>query len=285
MLFFHQFVGDLSETVFKIAAEFRTGEQQTHIEAVDGKIVDRIRHVVLRDPEREPVCDRRLSDARVSDVKRIVFRAAAQDLDRAVDFIRPPDERIDFALFCLRRQIDAKFFERRRFCSAWIFMARIVSRLHAGHEFLLPIAAVQKKLIFIRQLLGADRFDETELVDAAHTQRIRTIIAFFFRHADEHVGDVEYLPVARRAVEHGAIHHFLKALRFNGFGDLPVSLHCGHGYVFFYVFVYIIANSRHIRAARFEQIAYRIERERRTEQMLRRKKFVSCVFRIGKRNR
>ena len=47
--------------------------------------------------------------------------------------------------------------------------------------------------------------------------------------------------------------------------ELPVSLHRRHRHVFFNVFVYIIANRRHVRAARFEQTAHRIEGERGAE--------------------
>ena len=137
--------------------------------------------------------------------------------------------------------------------------------MHTRHEFLLRIAGIGKKLIFIGKFRFSDRFDKTERIDAAHAQRIRTVIAFFFRHTDKHIGDIENLFVARRAVKHGAVHHFLKTLRFDGFGALPVPLHCGHGHVFFDVFVDVITDRRDVRTARFEQIAYRIEGERGAE--------------------
>jgi hypothetical protein len=55
------------------------------------------RHFVLDDLAREAFGDGRLADAGIAHEQRIVLLAAAQNLDRALDFGVAADQRIDFS--------------------------------------------------------------------------------------------------------------------------------------------------------------------------------------------
>jgi hypothetical protein len=56
--------------------------------------------------------DRRLADAGIADIERVVLRAAAQHLDGAVDLGLAADQRIDLAGFRLLVEVDAVGGER-----------------------------------------------------------------------------------------------------------------------------------------------------------------------------
>src|SRR6185437_16352209 len=75
-------------------------------------IEEHLRHFLLDDAPRQAFGDRRLADARVTDVERVVLRAPAQDLNCAVDLRLATDERVDLAVLRLLVQVDAIRIER-----------------------------------------------------------------------------------------------------------------------------------------------------------------------------
>src|SRR5581483_8714544 len=66
----------------------------------------------LHDAARQALGDRRLADAGVTDIERVVLRAPAQDLDGTVDLGLAADQRIDLAVLRLLVEIDAIGIER-----------------------------------------------------------------------------------------------------------------------------------------------------------------------------
>ena len=60
-------------------------------------ILQHFGHLALDDALGEAFGDRRLADAGITDIERVVLGAAAQDLDRAVDLGLAADQRIDLA--------------------------------------------------------------------------------------------------------------------------------------------------------------------------------------------
>src|SRR5690606_15849913 len=60
----------------------------------------------------EALGDRRLADARIAHVKRVILGAAAEDLDRPLDLVVPADQRIDLSGRRLFIEIDAIGIER-----------------------------------------------------------------------------------------------------------------------------------------------------------------------------
>src|SRR5207248_10027486 len=117
-------------------------------------------HFTLHDTAGEALGDRRLADTGVTDIERVVFRAPAQDLDRAVDLRLAPDQRIDLTALCLLVEVDAIGVERvvaalLAFLTAFFFlgyldaarlrptgslgdtMRDVIDRVEAGHVLLL----------------------------------------------------------------------------------------------------------------------------------------------------
>src|SRR5690606_31756483 len=100
------------ETLLEIAAIARAGEKRAHVEREDRGVEKYLRHLALHDPAREPLGDRRLADARVADIERVVLRPPAKNLDRALDLAFTPDQRVDLAVLRLLVEVDAVGVER-----------------------------------------------------------------------------------------------------------------------------------------------------------------------------
>ena len=61
-------------------------------------VLQHLRHVAFDDLARQALGDRRLADAGLADIERVVLGAAAQDLDGALDLVLAADQRIDPAI-------------------------------------------------------------------------------------------------------------------------------------------------------------------------------------------
>ena len=88
---------DRLQPLLEIAAIARAGEQRAHVERVDHRRLEHVGHVALDDLAREALGDGGFADAGIADIERVVLRAAAQDLHRAVDLGHAADQRIDLA--------------------------------------------------------------------------------------------------------------------------------------------------------------------------------------------
>ena len=72
-----EFLDDLLETLFEVAAVARACKQRAHVERKHGRAAKHFGHVFSHDAEREAFRDRGLADAGISDIKRVVLLAAA----------------------------------------------------------------------------------------------------------------------------------------------------------------------------------------------------------------
>ena len=86
------------EPLLELAAELGAGEQRAHVERVDRRALEHLRHLALVDAQRQALGDRRLADARLADVERVVLAAPAEHLDGALELALAADQRIDAAL-------------------------------------------------------------------------------------------------------------------------------------------------------------------------------------------
>jgi hypothetical protein len=84
---------DLLQPLLEIAAIARAGQQRAHVEREDRGVLKHFRHVAFDDALGEPLGDRRLADAGIAHIERVVLRAAAQHLDGAVDLGLAADQR------------------------------------------------------------------------------------------------------------------------------------------------------------------------------------------------
>ena len=98
---------DTLEAFFEITAIAGTRKKLAHIEGVNHRAGKNIRHFTIMDTKGETLGNRRLADARITDVKRIVLGPAAQHLNGAVDLAVAADQRVNAAGCGLRHQIDS----------------------------------------------------------------------------------------------------------------------------------------------------------------------------------
>ena len=105
----------LFEALLKLAAVLGAGDHEREVERKDPFFLKKRRHLAVDDALGEPLDDRGLADARLTDQDRIVLCPAAQNLDQALDLILAADQRIEPALGGLVGQIACKFGKIRRF--------------------------------------------------------------------------------------------------------------------------------------------------------------------------
>ena len=76
-------------------------------ERVDRRVQKHLRDFALDDAARQPLGNGCLSDTRIADIERVVLGAPAEDLDCALDFRLPADQRVDLATLGLFVQVNA----------------------------------------------------------------------------------------------------------------------------------------------------------------------------------
>src|SRR2546422_10568210 len=86
------------EPLFELPAELAAGDQGSHVQRDHASLLEPFRHVAVHDPLRQPLRDRRLAHARLTDQARIVLGASGEDLDHAADFFVPADDGVQLAL-------------------------------------------------------------------------------------------------------------------------------------------------------------------------------------------
>ena len=111
---------DRLEPILKLAAVFRARKQLTNIKRHDPLVFHALRTITIDNPKREPLRDRRLPNARLTNQHRIVLRPARQHLHAPTDLLVTPDHRIKLPRSRLFSQINRIFPQRlkRRFSTS-----------------------------------------------------------------------------------------------------------------------------------------------------------------------
>ena len=81
------FVHDRLDALLELAAVFGAGDHQREVERDDALVAEEFRDVAVGDFLGQAFDDGGLADAGLADEHRIVFRAAAKDLDDALDLV------------------------------------------------------------------------------------------------------------------------------------------------------------------------------------------------------
>src|SRR6202790_5039829 len=115
VLAFHQFLHDGFEALFELSAVFCAGDDERKVERKDALVGQEGRDIAIGDALRQTFHDRRLADTRLADQHRIVLRAAAENLNDALDFAFASDQRIEGAFGSRLRKVAAEFREKRGF--------------------------------------------------------------------------------------------------------------------------------------------------------------------------
>ena len=111
------------EALLEVAAIAGAGEEGAHVEREDRAFGEDLGHVAFDDALGQAFGDGGLADAGVTDIERVVFRTAAQDLDRALDFGVAADQRIDLAGGGLFIEVDAVVGQRVLSAAAGLLFA------------------------------------------------------------------------------------------------------------------------------------------------------------------
>ncbi len=107
----HDAVDHRLQPLLEVSAVAGAGEQRTHVERVDRDLGEEFRHVPFVDGEGQPLDDRGLADAGVSDQDRVVLAPARQRLAHDAHFVQTSDEGVDGALRRALVQVRGKAFE------------------------------------------------------------------------------------------------------------------------------------------------------------------------------
>src|SRR4029077_2375193 len=85
------------EAVLKLASELGSCDKCAEVEPDDAFALQALRHVTLRDPLREPLCDGGLADAWLADENGVVLRPSRKDLNDTADLLVTADDRVELA--------------------------------------------------------------------------------------------------------------------------------------------------------------------------------------------
>ena len=165
-----------------------------------------LRHVALDDLLGEPFGDRRLADAGIADIERVVLGAPAEHLDGAPQLQLAADQRIDLAGARLGVQIDAPGVQGA------LLAASLFRFLGLAAAFLAR-AAHRTDLLGARPLGDAVR-DVVHRIIAGHVlllQEIGGVALALGEDRDEHVGAGHLLAAGRLHVDDGALDDALEA--------------------------------------------------------------------------
>ena len=198
-----QLLQHLLQPLLEVAAIAGAREQRAHVEREHGGGRQHFRHFAIDDALGKPFRDRGLADAGIADEQRIVLLAAAQHLDRAVDFGIAADDRIDLAVARLLVEVDAIGFER---------LALLLGVLVAL-GFGLLIDAAHGSGFGDAGPLGDAVTDIVDRVVAGHVlllQEISGMTLALGEDRDQHVGAGHLFAAGRLHMDHRALDHALE---------------------------------------------------------------------------
>ena len=100
------------QSLFEFAAVFCAGDHRAKIERKQLLVLKALGHVTVDDAQRQPLDDRGLADAGLTDENRVVLGPARENLDRAADLFVAADHRIELAFASRLREIARIFLQR-----------------------------------------------------------------------------------------------------------------------------------------------------------------------------
>ena len=106
-------VEDLLQALLEFAAVLRAGDERAHVECEHALAHQRLGDVAEDDLLRKAFRDRRLADAGLADERRVVLRAAAEDLHDTLDLHRTSDDRIERVLDREVGEVAAELIKQR----------------------------------------------------------------------------------------------------------------------------------------------------------------------------
>ena len=207
---------DLLEALLEVTAIAGSGQQRAHVEGEDRAFAQHFGHVALDDALGKAFGNRRLADAGIADIERVVLRAAAEHLDGAVDLGGTADQRIDLAGFRLFVEVYTIGRQGIALLLGIVLANGRVFVLDAAHDARLRSAGA----------LGDAVGDVVDGVVARHLLLLQEIGRMAFalgKDGNQHVGAAHLLAARRLYVDHRALDHPVETGR-----RLGVLVEIGH---------------------------------------------------------
>ena len=203
----------------EITAIAGSGQQRAHIQRIDRRLRQNLRHLFIDDAFGQAFGDRRLANPGVTDIKRVVLGAAAKHLDGAFDFGFPADQRIDLAVLGFLVQVDAIGVQR--------FVALLLASF-AGFRATdhVVLHALHRLGLLETGDLGDAMADIVHRVQARHVLLLQEIdgVAFTLReHCHQHIGPGHFLATGGLHVDGGALQHTLETGSRFGFTGMNID--------------------------------------------------------------
>ena len=193
------------EALLKVATVLGTCQQSAHVQRIHHRLGQNFRHIVLGDAPCQALGNRGFAHASLTHQQRVVLAATAQDLDRALDLVVAPDQRVDLAVLGSLVQVLGVLLQRRR------LLVALTTTLFAF------CGAVSLGGLWRLTLLDAvgDEIHHIEAGNALLVQVVHRVRVFLAKDGDEHVGAGDFLLAIARGlhVHDGALDDALEAQR------------------------------------------------------------------------
>ena len=185
------------EPLFEITPETRAGEQRAGVEREDLRILQSVLQIAFEEARRKPFGHGRLADPGFTDEHRVVLAPTAQHLDRSLQLLGTPDERVEQTLPRPSRQVQA------------VGAKRIASRDRAiaiGARF---AAARGAGAVGHRRLRDPvrDVLEDVEPGDSLFGQQPRRIAFRLLEHRRQNVADLCLVALCALDVKYRLLQH------------------------------------------------------------------------------
>ena len=153
VLILHQLFHDGLEALFELAAVLGAGDDEREIEGKDTFVGEEAGHFAVGDALGEAFDDGRLADAGFADQNWIIFGAAAQDLDNALQLAVASDEGIELRIHGGLGEVARELSEQTR-----LTLPLLLRRLFLGHAGQLVANLRQLQAALLQNLGGEALF-------------------------------------------------------------------------------------------------------------------------------
>ena len=100
------------QALLEVAAILGAGQQCTHVQRIDGGVLEHLRRVALHDAPGQPLGDGGLANASLAHQQRVVLAPAHQHLDDTLQLALAADQRVDPTLAGGRVEIGGVLLQR-----------------------------------------------------------------------------------------------------------------------------------------------------------------------------
>ena len=190
---------DHLEAFLEVAAEARAGQQGAGVQREDLGSSQCALHIVVQQARGQPFGQRRLADAGVADEDRVVLAAAAEDLDRALQFGGAADERVELPLPGAVREVDAVGAQRIGGGGGGLVAVRVGTL----------VVAARRACRIVRHLGDAvrDEVEDVEPRDVVLAEQLSGVGLRLLQHRGNDVAGVCHVALRALHMQDGGLQH------------------------------------------------------------------------------